>query len=133
MFKIYVYNCLYVFPCFWLRWVFTAARAFSGCRELGLLSAAACGLLAAAASLAGELGLTLTGSAVAVLGLSCSEARGIEPTSPVLAGGFLATAPPGKSQERPQAEKINLRAQRTQHSAFLQHLAVDEAPDPIQL
>ena len=69
-----------------------------------------------------------TGSAV-----SCSKARGIEPTSPVLAGGFLSTAPPGKSQERLQAKKTNLRAQRTQHSAFLQHVAVFEAPDPIQL
>ena len=69
-----------------------------------------------------------TGSAV-----SCPKARGIKPTSPVLAGGFLSTAPPGKSQERLQAKKTNLRAQRTQHSAFLQHVAVFEAPDPIQL
>ena len=43
------------------------------------------------------------GSVVVAHGLSCSTAcgifpgRGLEPVSPALAGGFLTTAPPGKS------------------------------------
>ena len=32
-------------------------------------------------------------------GLNCSAARGIEPVSPALAGGFLTTVPTGRSRE----------------------------------
>ena len=37
-----------------------------------------------------------TGPVVAAHGLSCSEACGIKPVSPALAGRFLTTEPPGK-------------------------------------
>ena len=49
------------------------------------------------------MGSRCAGSVVAVHGLSCSNGMwdlpgpGIEPVSPALAGGFLTTAPPGKS------------------------------------
>ena len=58
LFEIYFYNFIYLFTCFWLPWVFIAVRAFSSCRELGLLLVAACGLLVAVASLPVEHGLT---------------------------------------------------------------------------
>ena len=52
-----------------------------------------------------DLRCSLCPLAFVVLGLSCSAAcgilvlrPGIEPTSPVLEGGFLTTGPPGKFQ-----------------------------------
>ena len=98
--------------------------AFSSCIERGLLFLAVHGLLIAVVSLVAELGLLgLWASAVAARGLSsCGERAlerslsscgalalllrgmwdlpgpGLEPMSPALAGGFLTTAPPGKSR-----------------------------------
>ena len=46
--------------------------------------------------------LTVGASPVAVHGLSCLwdlPRPGIEPVSPALAGGFLSTVPPGKSND----------------------------------
>ena len=106
-----------------LCWVCVAARAFSSCRERGLLSScrvqASCGggstlelvehrlegALASGAAAPGLSscgpGLWSTGSVVVVHRLSCSMACGvlavprIEPT-PALAGRFFTTEPPGK-------------------------------------
>ena len=93
-------------------------RAFSSCGERELLFVAVCGLLIAVASLVAEHGLQSHGlqqlwhvgsavvahglqsaaSVVVVHRLSCSAACGkLEPVSPALAGGFLTTAPRGKS------------------------------------
>ena len=49
--------CLCLFVCFWVRWVFVAARwLFSSCGERGLLFVAVPGLLTAVASLVVEHG-----------------------------------------------------------------------------
>ena len=92
------------------------AQAFSSCCERGLLFVAMCRLLIAVASLVAEHGLQARG--LQQLWLAALERRlsscgtgaqlpcglwdlpgpGIEPVSPALAGGFLTTAPPGKSQ-----------------------------------
>ena len=93
-------------------------RAFSSCSERGLLFLVVRGLLIAVASLVAEHGLQarglqqlwLAGSVVVARGLSSCGSRaqllhdmwdlpgpGLEPVSPALAGGFLTTAPPGKS------------------------------------
>ena len=75
----------------------------------GYFLAAACGLLISVASLRGEAcgewALELAGSVVVARRLSCSEACGIfldqrANPSPVLAGGFLTTGPPGKSSNK---------------------------------
>ena len=68
---------------------------------------AALGLFVVARGLLSSCGLQApgrVGSVVVVHGLSCPTAcwilvpwPGIEPVSPELAGGFLTTAPPGKS------------------------------------
>ena len=62
------------------------------------------GLLIAVASLAVAPRLQSAGSVVVVHGLSCSTwylpGPGIKPMSPVLAGRFLTTGPPGKSQDK---------------------------------
>ena len=85
--------------------------AFSNCGERGLLLVGVRWLLLAMASLVAERGLCDTqASIVAALGLrSCGSwaqlpcgmwnllGPGIEPVSPMLAGGFLTTGPPGKS------------------------------------
>ena len=102
------------------------ARAFSSCGKLGLLFVVVCGLLIGVASLVAEHGLQArglqqlwhvasavvahrlqsAGSAVVVHGLSCSAAcgnlprPGLEPVSLALAGRFLTTVPPGKSQRQ---------------------------------
>ena len=48
----------------------------------------------------GTLALGHSGSVTVTHGLSCPVAcgPGIEPVSPALAGGFLTTGPPGKSE-----------------------------------
>ena len=101
-------------------------RASSSCGERGLFVVVVCGLLIAVASLVVEHRLQVcrlqqlwhtgsgavacrlqsAGSVVVVHGLSCSTAcrilpgPGLKPLSPALAGGFLTTVPPGKSQEQ---------------------------------
>ena len=91
------------------------AWAFSSCGERGLLFIAVHGLLIAVASLVVEHGLQACG--LSSCGSRALERRlgscgtwaqllrgmwdlpglGLEPVSPALAGGFLTTAPPGKS------------------------------------
>ena len=93
------------------------ARAFSSCGERGLLFVAVRGLLIVVASRCGARasvvvagGLSSCGSRALERRLSSCGARasllcsmwdlpgpGLEPVSPALAGGFLTTAPPGKS------------------------------------
>ena len=92
------------------------AWAFSSCRERGLLFVVVHGLLIAVASLVSEHRLQARGlSSCVSWALECrrlsscgSRAQllcgmwdlsgpGLEPMSPALAGGFLTTAPPGKS------------------------------------
>ena len=86
------------------------ARAFSSCGKWGLLFIVVHGLLIAVAC-CGARALGMWASVVVVHGLSSCGARalllcgmwdlpgpGIEPVFPALAGGFLTTAPPGKSQ-----------------------------------
>ena len=99
-------------------------RAFSSCGEQGLLFIAVCGLLIAVSSLVAEHGLQGTRASVVVAhGLSSCGLRGLErrlsscgtwaqllcgmwdlpspglePVSAALAGRFLTTVPPGKSQ-----------------------------------
>ena len=96
----------------WLHWVFVAARRlFSSCSERGLLFVAVHGLLIAVAFLccrARALGLRASGAVAHRLSSCGSRAQllhgmwdlpgpGLTPVSPALAGGFLTTAPPGKS------------------------------------
>ena len=89
------------------------ARAFSSYGERGLLFVVVCGLLIAVASLTAACGLSSCGSWALEHSLSSCGAwasllhgmwhlprPGIEPVSPVLAGGFLTTAPPGKYLEQ---------------------------------
>ena len=112
-----------IFYCFFNKFIylFMAAlglrccpRAFSSCREWGLLFVAVCGLLIAVASLITEHGLQARG--LSSCGLRAPERRlsscgtraqlfcgmwdppgpGLKPVSPELAGGFLSTVPPGK-------------------------------------
>ena len=87
------------------------AWAFSSCGEWGLLFVAVHGLLIVVASLCGgaqalgaqasvvvACGLTSCGSRAWLLcGMWDLPGPGTEPVSPALAGGFLTTAPPGKS------------------------------------
>ena len=107
------YNyCCSVLLSFRLLCVFIAAhRAFSSQSKWGLLCIAVHGLLIASASLAMEhrpqlqrlQQLQHSGSVVVVQRLSCPLACGIvpdwgsEPMSPVSAGRFLSTVPPGTS------------------------------------
>ena len=64
----------------------------------------------------GSQALGARASVVVAHGLSCSTAcrdlprPGLEPVSPVLAGGFLTTATPGKSQRQDLISSIRLTA-----------------------
>ena len=79
-------------------------QAFSSCSEQGLLFVVVRGLLIVVASLVAEHGLQARGfsSCGARAQLLCSmwnlPRPGLEHVSPALAGRFLTTAPPGKSQ-----------------------------------
>ena len=81
------------------------ARSFSSCGERGPLFIAVRGPLTIAASLVAEhrlqtRRLSNCGSRAQLLcGMSDPPRPGLEPVSPVLAGGFSTTAPPGKPQE----------------------------------
>ena len=78
---------------------------FSSCTEQWLLFVAVRGLLIVVASLVAEQGLWALGRRLSSCGARVYLLRGmwdlpgprIEPVSPALAGGFLTTAPPGKS------------------------------------
>ena len=85
--------------------------AFSSCGERRLLFAAVCGLLIAVASLCCRAWALGAWASVVARRLSSYDAwaqllrgmwdlpqPGLDPMSPALAGGFLTTAPPGKSQ-----------------------------------
>ena len=99
------------------------APAFSSCGQQGLFSNCSALASVVVASLVGQHGLQGVQASVVVQGLSscslqaverglsscgtCAQLsggicslprRGIEPMSPVLQGGFLTTAPPGKPQ-----------------------------------
>ena len=74
-----------------------------GARALGLQASAAvaCGL-SSCGSWALERRLNSCGSRAQLLcGMWDLPGPGLEPVSPALAGGFLTTAPPGKSQQYP--------------------------------
>ena len=84
--------------------------AFSSCGKQGLLFVEVCGLLMVVASLvalgtwasvAVERRLSSCGSRPSLLrGMWGLPGPGIKPVSPALAGGFLTTAPPGKSRRQ---------------------------------
>ena len=80
------------------------ARAFSSCRERGLLFIVVRGLRNEVASLVADHGLqarrlSSCGSRAQLLrGMWDIPGPGLEPVSPALAGGFLTTVPPGKPQ-----------------------------------
>ena len=118
----------YIYKFIYLIYLFLAALglhcctwAFSSCGECGLLFVAVCVLLIAVASLVAKhrpqisvvvvCRLSSCGSRALERRLSSCGTRaqllcgiwdlpgpGLEPVSPALAGGFLTTAPPGKSQ-----------------------------------
>ena len=101
-------------PSFFLNYNFLAALGLHCFTKFSLVVAsggyslvAVHRLLIAVASLAAEHGLQSTQSSVVVAyGLSCLVTcgifldQGLNPASPALAGGFLTTGPPGRSQSR---------------------------------
>ena len=103
-------NCLFFFFLAALG-LHCSAWAFSSCGKRGLLFVAVRGLLIAVASLVAEHGLqacrfSSCSSRALECRLSSCDARAqllrgmwdlLEPVFPALAGGFLTTAPPGKS------------------------------------
>ena len=78
-------------------------QTFSSCSNRGLLFVVVRGLFVVVASRCEAQAPGAQTSVAVVHGLGCSEALwnlsrlGIEPMSPALAGGFLSTVPPGKS------------------------------------
>lgn len=90
---------------FGLCWAFAAMWAFSSCYEWGLLSscsapASPCGGFSGCGTQApGHVGSSSCGPQTQLpLGLGDLPRLGVEPVSPALTGGFLATGPPGTSQ-----------------------------------
>ena len=84
--------------CFWLCWVFAAAFGL----PLVPVSSGSCGAWASQCcgfSCCGAQALGRWASVVVAHGMWNLPGPGIEPLSPVLAGGFLPTAPLGKSQD----------------------------------
>ena len=81
---------------FWLQWVFVAAH------ELSFVMASEGAAIHCGGQASYCSGFSLQSMHSRAQGLSCSEAHGIfpdqEPVSPVVAGRFLFTAPPGKSR-----------------------------------
>ena len=85
-----------LFGCLWLCWVHCCMRAFSSCSEWGLRFIVVCGLLFTVASLVMEHSPWSTQTSVVVVPrLSCSAVCG----SSAMAGRFLTTERPGKSQD----------------------------------
>ena len=105
----------YLLVYFWLHWVFVASHKVSLVVAIGLLSSSGvwasqcdgfscCGAWALGfwASVVGVCGLQSLGQQLWRTGLAAPQhvglpGSGIEPMSLALAGGFLATRPPGKS------------------------------------
>ena len=116
---------IYIILFFWLRWVFIAARGLSLVASSGGYSSLRCTgfslrwlllLRSTGSRRAGSVvvahGVSSCGSCAVEHRLSSCGARaqslhgiwdlpgpGLEPMSPALAGGFLTTAPPGKSED----------------------------------
>ena len=98
-------NILQFFVCLFLAamGLHCYAWAFSNCGERGLLFVVVCGLLIAVASPVAEHGLQVhrlssCGTQAQLLRSMWDLPRPeVKPMSPALAGGFLTTAPPGKS------------------------------------
>ena len=105
-----------LFVCFWLRWVLVAARGLSLVAASGGYSSLRCAgfslrwLLLLRSTGSRRVGFSSCGSrALECRRSSCGSraqllrgmwdlpGRGLESVSPALAGGFLTTAPPGKS------------------------------------
>lgn len=90
-----------LFVCFWLHWVFADAQACLSCGQQGPLLVAVWGPLTAVSPLVAERwlqGACRWGSRAQLLPSMKNPLRpGLEPTSPVLTEGFLATGPPVKS------------------------------------
>ena len=107
----FIYFYLFIYFMFWLCWIFIAAhRLFSTCGEQGLLCcglrASHCGgfscpqawVLGARPSVVAARGLSSCGAGASLLhSVWDLPGSGIKPVSRALAGGFLTTAPPGKS------------------------------------
>ena len=117
-FYFFNYLFIYLFIHFWLRWVFIAARRLSlvaasrgysslrcagfSLRWLLLLrsTGSRCTGFSSCGSRALEHRLSSHGAWAQLLrGMWDLPGPGLEPVSPALAGGFLTTAPPGKSLE----------------------------------
>ena len=109
---------MYLFIYFWLRWVFIAARGISLVAASGGYSLLRCAgfslqwLLLLRSTGSRRTGFSCCGLLALERRLSSCGARAqllrgmwdlprpeLEPLSPALAGGFLTTAPPGKSPE----------------------------------
>ena len=83
---------------FWLRWVFTAVRGLSLVAASGGHSSLRCVGFGSCGSQAPERRLSSCGTRAWLLrGMWDLPRPVLEPVSPALAGGFLTTAPPGKS------------------------------------
>ena len=111
-------NKFILFIHFWLRWAFVAVRRLSlrcgawashcsgfsccGARALGVrASVVVAHRLSSCGSWALEHRLSSCGARVSLLLSMWDLPRpGLEPMSPVLAGRFLTTAPPGKPQQK---------------------------------
>ena len=105
VFFFFLKNQFYLFFYFWLHWVFVAAHGLSVVVASGGNSSLRC----AGFSLRWPLLLRSTGSRHAGFSSCGTRAQlfrgmwdlprpGIQPVSPALAGGFLTTAPLGKSR-----------------------------------
>ena len=126
------YFLIHLFIYFWLRWVFVAVsgflylwhvgfslRGFSCCgaQALGTWATvvvacrlSSCGLWAL------EHRLSSCGARAQLLhGMWDLHRPGLEPVSPALAGGFLTTVPPGKSQSVLTDESFYLPFQKSGH------------------
>ena len=94
-----------LFIYFWLRWVFIAARRLSVVAESRGYSSLQCvgfslqWLLLLQSTDSRHVGFSSCGTRASLLrGMWDLPGPGLEPVFPALAGRFLTTAPPGKSQ-----------------------------------
>ena len=84
----------------WLRRARATLRFSAWASHCGGFSCCGAWALGAGASVVVARGLSSCGSRASLLrGMWDLPGPGLEPVSPALAGGFLTTAPPGKSQE----------------------------------
>ena len=97
---------IYLFVYFWLIWVFVAAHGLSLVAASGGYSSLRCTgfslrwLLLLRSTGSRRVGFSSCGTRAELLcGMWDLPGPGLEPVSPALAGGFLTTAPPGKSQD----------------------------------